>query len=408
MTATTTDDALASFVPCSADTWRDPWGMYANLREHDPVHHVVPGHAPEKDYWVLSRYADVSAAARDYETFSSGQGLTIGYGELEALGLDALNRPLVMQDPPGHSEFRRMVAKGFTPRQMVTIEPAVRQFVVDRIERLRSAGGGDLVSELLKPLASMVVAHYLGVPEDGRVQFGGWADSIVEANAQGHPSAAVDATVQLFGYFSELIERRKVEPGDDTVSHLLGSGLGADAEPAGLGKILGFAFTMIAGGNDTIIGMLGGSALLLTQRPDQRALLLEDAGRIPNAIEEFLRLTSPVQGLARQTTREVTLGGVTIPAGRKALLLYASANRDHRQYGSDVEELDVLRQPQAIMSFSQGHHHCIGAAAARMQSRVVLQELLDRCPEFSVDCDAVEYAHGMYVRRPSHLPFVTA
>lgn len=403
---TTMNGTLVSFIPRSGNTWRDPWAMYAGLREHDPVHHVIPEHAPENDYWVLSRYADVSAAARDHETFSSSQGLTIGYREMEALGLDAAP-PLVMQDPPEHTAFRRMVAKGFTPRQMVTIEPTVREFVIDRIEGLRSAGGGDIVTDLIKPLASMVVAHYLGVPEEGRAKFGAWSDAIVEGNAQGHPDAAIEATAELFGYFSELVERRKVEPGDDTVSHLVAAGQGAD-DTVLLVQVLGFAFTMIAGGNDTIIGLLGGSALLLTQHRDQRALLLEDQGKIPDAVEEFLRLTSPVQGLARTATRDVEIDGVTIPAGRKTLLLYASANRDHRQYGPEAEELDVLRRPSGIMSFSQGHHHCIGAAAARMQSRVVLEELLIRCPEFSVDCDAVEYAGGMYVRRPNHLPFVAA
>ncbi|BBZ15252.1 hypothetical protein MBRA_54470 (plasmid) [Mycobacterium branderi] len=136
MSATMHDQRVA-FTPRSGASWRDPWPMYAQLREHDPVHHVVPAHAPEKDYWVLSRYADVSAAARDHETFSSAHGLTVDYGEMERLGLTD-NPPLVMLDPPQHTTFRRMVAKGFTPKQMVSIEPAVRDFVVERIERLRT------------------------------------------------------------------------------------------------------------------------------------------------------------------------------------------------------------------------------------------------------------------------------
>jgi cytochrome P450 len=163
---------------------------------------------------------------------------------------------------------------------------------------------------------------------------------------------------------------------------------------------------MITGGNDTTTGMLGGSVQLLTRHRDQRANLIEHPGLVGEAVEELLRLTSPVQGLARTTTRDVEIDGVTIPAGRKVLLLYASANRDRRQYGPEAEELDVLRKPQGIMAFSQGMHHCIGNAAARMQSRVVLEELLARCPNFSVDCDAVEYAEGNYVRRPTSVPFV--
>lgn len=182
------------------------------------------------------------------------------------------------------------------------------------------------------------------------------------------------------------------------------AGLGDDN--AGVQKIMGWTFTMVTGGNDTMTGMLGGSAPLLTQHLDQRAKLIEDPARIPDAVEELLRLTSPVQGLARTATRDVEIEGVTIPAGRKVLLLYASANRDGRQYGPDAEEFDVLRKPQGVLTFAQGMHHCIGNAAARMQSRVVLEELLARCPNFRVDCDAIKYAGGMHVRRPVSLPFV--
>ena len=173
----------------------------------------------------------------------------------------------------------------------------------------------------------------------------------------------------------------------------------------GLLSILGFAFTMVTGGNDTTTGMLGGAVQLLTSRPDQREILVADPGLIPDAVEELLRLTSPVQGLARTTTRDVTIDGTTIPAGRKVLLLYGSANRDSLAYGSDAEELDVARRPKHILTFSHGNHHCLGAAAARMQARVALEELLARFPHFEVDIDGVEYAPGHYVRRPTRVPF---
>ncbi|MBV9484906.1 MAG: cytochrome P450, partial [Frankiaceae bacterium] len=150
--------------------------MYAALRDYDPVHHVVDG-----DYWVLSRYADVSAAALDTSTFSSAQGLTFTYGDMNAAGLDEI-KPMVFLDPPEHGEFRRLVVRGFTPRQVTAVEPAVREFVVSRLERLRDAGGGDVVAELLKPLPSFVVGRYLGVPDSDREQFDGWTEAIVAAN----------------------------------------------------------------------------------------------------------------------------------------------------------------------------------------------------------------------------------
>ena len=384
-------------------SWADPWQTYAALRDHDPVHHVEPGN-PANDYWVLSRHADIWAAARDHETFSSAGGLTVTYNELELIGL-ADNPPMVMQDPPAHTEFRKLVARGLTPRQVEAVEPKVREFVIERIERLRAAGGGDIIAELFKPLPSMVVAHYLGVPDADRARFDGWTDAIVAASTEaGGAASASDAVLEMMGYVAGLIERRRTDPGADTVSHLVAAGLGADGDAAGLLSILAFTFTMVAGGNDTTTGLLGGAVQLLDQNPDQRRMLTEDPELIGDAIEEFLRLTSPVQGLARTATEDVTIDGRTIPAGRKVLLLYASANRDERQYGANAAELDVTRRPRNILTFSHGAHHCLGAAAARMQSRVALTELLSRCPDFEVDESGIVWASGNYVRRPVSVP----
>lgn len=397
-----------AFQLATAATWSNPWPMYRALRDHDPVHHVVPANSPEHDYYVLSRHADVWAAARDHETFSSAKGLTVNYDDLELIGLQD-NPPFVMQDPPVHTQFRKLVSRGFTPRQVEAVEPKVREFVVERIEGLRAAGGGDIVTELFKPLPSMVVAHYLGVPEEDWVQFDGWTQAIVAANtAEGGVAGALetvgDAVGSMMAYFTGLIERRRTDPEDDTISHLVTAGVGADGDVAGTLSILAFTFTMVTGGNDTVTGMLGGSMPLLHERPDQRKLLVDNPELITDAVEELLRMTSPVRGLARTTTREVTIGDTTIPAGRRALLLYGSANRDERQYGPDAAELDVTRCPRNILTFSHGAHHCLGAAAARMQSRVALTELLARCPDFEVDESGIAWAGGNYVRRPLSVP----
>ena len=399
------------FELATADTWPRPWPMYRALRDHDPVHHVVPAHRPEDDYYVLTRHADVWAAARDHETFSSAKGLTVNYGDLEMIGLKD-NPPFVMQDPPVHTEFRKLVSRGFTPRQVEAVEPKVREFVVERIERLRASGGGDIVTELFKPLPSMVVAHYLGVPEEDRAQFDGWTQAIVAANAAdggiaGALGTVGDAVGSMMAYFTGLIDRRRTEPEDDTISHLVSAGVGSGGragDTAGTLSVLGFTFTMVTGGNDTTTGLLGGSMPLLHQRPDQRRLLVDDPGLIPGAVDELLRLTSPVQGLARTATRGVTIGDTVIPAGRRVLLLYGAANRDERQYGPAAGELDVTRCPRNILTFSHGAHHCLGAAAARMQSRVALTELLARCPDFEVDEAGIVWSGGSYVRRPLSVP----
>src|SRR6188472_4455177 len=412
MTATLSHDTPVRFQLATANTWAAPWPMYRALRDHDPVHRVVPEDKPDHDYYVMSRHADVWAAARDHETFSSAQGLTVNYGELDLIGL-ADNPPMVMQDPPVHTEFRKLVSRGFTPRQVESVEPKVREYVIERIERLRANGGGDIVAELFKPLPSMVVAHYLGVPEEDRGQFDGWTDAIVAANtSEGGIGGALetlgDALGGMMAYFTALIERRRVEPADDTVSHLVAAGVGADGDIAGVLSILAFTFTMVTGGNDTTTGMLGGSVQLLHQRPDQRRLLINNPDLMTDAVDELLRLTSPVQGLARTTTRDVRIGSTTIPAGRKVLLLYGSANRDEREYGADAGVLEVRRRPRNIMTFSHGAHFCLGAAAARMQSRIALTELLARCPEFEVDLSGVVWAGGSYVRRPLSVPFTVS
>jgi cytochrome P450 family 130 len=395
------------YVPSNALTWAAPWPMYSRLRDEDPVHHSVPPGSPEHDFYVLSRFDDVLAAATDHETFSSASGLTTRYDEMESIGLtDA--PPLVMQDPPEHTRFRRLVSRGFTPRHVTALEPAVRAFVRERLARVRAAGGGDIVAELFKPLPSMVVAHYLGVPEEDRSRFDAWTDAIVaagSADAAAALSGAAEAFAELAAYFSELVERRRREPGDDTVSHLARAGMGSEGDAAGLVAILGFAFTMVTGGNDTSTGLLGGAVQLLTERRDQRDLLLADLSLLPDAVEELLRLTSPVQCLARTTTRDVVVRDVEIPAGRKVLLLYGSANRDPRRFGADADELDVRRGPRTILSFSHGAHHCLGAAAARLQGRVALEELLTSCPDFEVDLSGVRWADGAYVRRPTTVPF---
>ena len=364
------------------------------------MHHVVP-ERPAADFYVLTRHADVFAAAVDTATFSSAQGLTVEYDELEAIGMTD-NPPMVMLDPPDHTAFRQLVARGFTPRRSARWSPPYAPMSSTSSTTspgTAAATSSRTCSSRCRAWSSLTTS---GCPAVDRDQFDGWTDAIVAASASGSPMGAADAVVAMLGYFSELIERRRREPGDDTISHLLAAGVGEDER--GLMSILAYVFTMVTGGNDTTTGNLGGAVQLLADHPDQRDALVADPSLIGDAVEEFLRLTSPVQGLARTTTRAVELHGATIPAGRKVLLLYGAANRDPRRYGADADELDIFRAPGQILTFSQGGHHCIGSAAARMQARVALEELLARIPHFAVDVEAVSWAPGPYVRRPLSVP----
>jgi hypothetical protein len=383
------------YEPFDRDTWRDPFTLYRRLRDEDPIHRSPHG------FWVLTRFQDVLEAVKDTATFSSASGLTF-QNERKALNIPPT---IVMMDPPDHTRYRRLVDRGFTPRRTTELQPELRRLVAQRIEDLKRAGKGDFVATVARSIPSWVVAHYLGVPEEDRFRFEGWTSAFVQANATGHGAGIGEALGDLIAYFSALVERRRREPSDDLVSLLLR----ADEEGGGVGLegILGYAFVMIAGGNDTTTGLLTGAAELLTKHPSQRDRLRADPSLIPNAVEEFLRLTTPVQGLCRVATRDVTLhDGPTIKAGERVLLCYAAANRDPREFGSDAEEVDVGRHIVRHLAFSIGAHFCLGAAAARLQGRIVLEELLARCPNFAVDAEAGVFADGAFTRRYETLPIV--
>jgi cytochrome P450 len=388
------DGGPPAYEPLDPLFHRDPYPWYRRLRDENPVHHTSSG------YWVLSRFEDVFQATIDTSTYSSAQGLTFAQDEIVALGLKPT---MVMMDRPQHSTFRRLISRGFTPRRVAGLEPSIRAFVRSRVTELCDAGAADLVEVLAGPLPSFVVATYLGVPEADRQQFGAWGDAIVDANATGSTVRdAGEALAGLYGYFTELIAWRRSHPGDDMLSDLVVAEV--DGRPLELDKILGYCFVMIAGGNDTASGLLAGGVALLSEHPRQRQLLLDDPGLVGRAVEELLRLTSPVQGLSRTTTRAVDLHGSEIPPHTKVHLLYGSANRDEREFGPTADDCDVTRQFRRMMSFGNGPHHCIGAAAARLQGRVVIEELLRAIPDFVTDRAAGRLAPGPFVRRYQSLP----
>ena len=389
-----TSVAPGRYDPLDPVLWQDPYPVYRHLRDEDPVHHVA-----DRGFWVLSRFEDVFAAATDTATFSSAQGLTFEEDEITKLGLAPT---LVMMDRPRHTDYRRLVNRLFTPARVAGLEPAIRAFTRRQLAALADAGSGDFVALLADPLPSLVVAAFLGVPEQDRSRFGAWSAAIVQAIAAGGILGARQALGDLYGYFTDLLARRRKDPADDMLSVLAEAEI--DGRPVSTEEILGFCFVMIAGGNDTAAGLLSGMAAALTDRPDQRDRLLADRSLVKGAVEELLRYLSPVQGLSRTTTRPVEIRGVAIPSGAKVHLLYGAANRDDREFGPDAGELEVGRPIRRMLAFSSGPHHCLGAAAARLEGRIVLEELLDALPAFAADLGAAELAPGPFTRRYRHLP----
>ncbi len=394
-----TAGAPPRYVFRGGEAWRDPWTEYRRLRDESPAHRQSDRRHGE--FWVLSRFADVAAAARDTGTFSSARGLTPDPDSMAMFAGRAA--PIVMMDPPEHTAMRRRVSRPMTPRAVTAIGPPVREFVDARLDEVADRGEADIVEALFKPLPSFVVAHYLGVPPEDRGQFDRWTGAIVAAAAEGDLTGAPGAALELFDYAKGLVDRRRAVPGDDLVSDLVGAG----EDQVSTEWIVGFVFTLVTGGNDTVTGLLGGACELLTSYRDQRRLLLDDPQRMAAAVEELLRLTTPVQNLARTTTRAVELHGTTVPAGAKVLLHYGAANRDEREFGPDAGALDVRRTIRHSLGFGHGAHQCLGASAARLQAGIALGRLLERFPDFAVDAAAGRFAPGAYVRRYASLPFAT-
>ena len=388
------------YRPCTGQDWRNPYDMYARLRAEAPVYRV-PDNGEGEDYYVLSRYEDVFNAAMDGELFTSTEGLTPSYKDKELH--EGRETPIVMMDGPEHVELRHIALRSFKPDKLRALEPVLRQFVVEQLDEFIADGGGDFVSKIAKPLPSLFVSLALGVPLEDRVLFDKWAWAIASASATGNVMAANENLMELVQYFSQLMMKRTADPQDDMISTLVHADLktGGKLSPQ---KILGVGFTMVLGGNDTATGLISSAAEYMTRWPGQRQQMKDDPNLIKNAVEEYLRLSSPVQGLSRTPTKDVKLHGVTIPKGRKVHLLYGSANRDEAEFGETAEECDISRHIKRHVAFSSGPHMCIGAAGARMQAQIMIEELLVRCPEFVADFENGQFAEGHFVRRYETLP----
>ena len=398
-----------AFDPFDSAHLADPYPGYRHLREHDPVHfHRGDGTAARPDFWALSRYADVDAAVCDPATFSSASGLTFYRDEIEKLGLAPT---IVMMDPPEHSGKRRLLAKAFSPRRVAETEPLIRGFVRERLDEMSEMYDDDEVVDLHTDFAAriptFVLAHLFDIPAADRHRFGPWVSALTSLQEEGFRPAglkggAVAAVAEMFGYFGELIAERRAAPGEDLISALVSAEI--DGERLDDWDILGFCFVIVAGGNDTTGNLISHTVALLDLHPWQRELLVADPRLIPDALQECLRFESSVQALARTTTREVEVGGLTIPAGEKVMMLYGSANRDEREFGPTAGELDITREITGHLAFARGPHFCIGSHFARLQARIAVEELYSAHPTVGVDADSAVRALSPFTRGFVSLP----
>jgi cytochrome P450 len=391
----------AVYDPLDAAFQRDPYPAYRALRDEDPVHrHADP------PYWALSRFEDVWTAVRDVDTFSSAQGLTFHPDEIGTLGLAPT---MVMLDPPRHTQLRALVGKAFTPRRVAGLEDRIRRFVRSRIDRMQqlAVDGApvDLHRDFSSPVPTYVLAELLDVDEASREHFDPWVAALTKLQDSGFAIGeltAGDAVSAMFAYFSDVIRARRARPGDDLISALTLAEV--DGRRLSDWDILGFCFVIVAGGNDTTGSLISHGVMLMDRWPDQREVLRADPSLIPNAVLEFLRLESSVQGLARTTTRPVRLHGIQIPAGEKVLMLYGAANRDEREFGGSADVLDVRRDIPRHLGFATGPHFCIGSHLARLQAKVAFEELLQRVPGIGVDLDSAVRLQSAFTRGWVSLP----
>jgi cytochrome P450 len=385
-----------SFIydPEDETTQANPYPIYRRLRDEFPVYHQE-----RLRFWTLSRHADVCAALADHSTYCSSRGLTWDTGPAEQAGILPM---MVTTDPPAHTKLRALINRGLTPRRVAALEPEIRAVVVEAITALRRAGGGDLVREVAVPVPTAIIGRFLGVPTDNRVRFHEWASAVVS----GTSGAAFHAEHQraaraLYAYFHGLIAARRKCPTDDLIGSLLAAEIGdgqlSDAD------VLGFCFNIVVGGIETTTNLIASGMVLLQAHPDVRRVLAGDPERIPAAIEEFLRLESPVQGLCRTTTRGVILHGATIPAGEKVLLLFGAANRDEREF-PEPDRLDIGRDGGRHLAFGYGAHYCIGASLARLMGRVAFEEIGARLTTCWIDVERGRRSRSGVSRGWAHLP----
>jgi hypothetical protein len=359
----------APFVydPGRPDFQAQAYEIYRTLRGEHPVYHNA-----EARFWALSRFEDVRAAAGDPATFSS-EGTDISQGLL----------PMIQAlDPPRHDALRALVSKAFTARRMADMEPTIRRIARELLDGFAGAGEADLLAAFARHLPSRVIGAMLGVPPERRERFLGWTEALVEAQPGKVDTERIrDPAVRIYQEFARLLAERRAERRDDLISALLDAEI--DGQRLREDELLGFCFVLIVAGNDTTTNLIANGAVLLADHPDQRKWLADDPGRIPAAVEEMLRFESPAQALPRIARRPVTLHGVTIPEGALVRLVWASANRDEREF-PDADRFDVTRAAPRHLALGHGIHFCLGAHLARLEARVAFEELLARIPDYEL------------------------
>ncbi len=379
----------------------DPYPVWRRLRDEAPLYWNE-----KYEFFALSRWDDVDAAMLDWKTYISGRGSVL---ELIKANIEIPPGSILFEDPPAHDLHRGLLSRVFTPRKMQALEPQVRAFCAQVLDPLVGTGGFDFIADLGKFMPMRVIGMLLGIPEADQVAIRDHLDDSLRLQEGVAPDTEYDALGQA-EVFSEYITWRAEHPSDDLMTELLNAefeDVTGTMRTLTHGEILTYVGLLAGAGNETTTRLIGFTGEVLGRHPDQRAQLVADRSLVNNAIEELLRYEAPSPVQSRYVTRDVELHGQTVAEGSVMVLLNGSANRDERHF-PDGDRFDIHREIGRHQSFGYGIHLCLGAALARLEGRVALDEVLNRFPEWEVDYDKAERAHASTVRGWETLPARTA
>ena len=391
MTASATD---LYYDPYNVNMNADPYPVYRRLREEAPLYYNA-----RHDFYALSRFDDVDAVLSDPKTYISGRG---GILEIIKANMEFPPGLVIFEDPPTHTTHRKLLSGVFTPRKVTALEPKIREFAVRCLDPLTGADRFDFVADIGALVPMWTIGMLFGIPEEDQefIRDRGNANLRTEA---GQPMKTKIPSGEVFACY---LDWRADHPSDDIMTDLLQAEFDDETgtrRRLTRQEILTYMNVVVGAGNETTNRLIGWAGKVLADHPDQRAELVADPSLMTGAIEELLRYEPPGTHIGRYVTKDVEWYGQTVPAGSAMLVLVASANRDDRRY-PDGDRFDIHREFKLGLTFGRGIHYCLGAALARLEGKVVLEEILKRFPEWEVDTDAAKLNPTSTVRGWESLP----
>jgi cytochrome P450 len=386
----------------------DPYPVWKRLRDESPLYRN-----DEHGFYALSRYDDVLSGLLDTDTYRSGHGIVLEMITDEPYE----NVPMmIMKDTPEHTRLRKLVSRAFTPRRIADLEVKIAKICNEFLDTVDGKDEFDYVEVFAGLLPPTVILALVGYPEGHAAEFRKLADQNlhVEDGATMQAAREVDRPLvsasgeidnAAFAILPELMEQRRQDPQDDLITGLVHAEIDEDGQSRTLTleEIVGFVQLLSSAGTETVARLLSFAAVTLAQHPDQRWLLVDDPSLVPNAVEELLRYESPGPQIGRYVPEDVEVHGRTVPAGSAMLFVVSAANRDERRY-DDPDRFDIHRKVGQHLAFGYGIHYCLGAALARLEGRIALDEVLSRFPEWEVDLDRARIAPTSTVRGLETLP----